>query len=476
MTRWLSSGVVLVLVAASLAGAQQSGAPSAAGSSPGTWQASGETATAAQPSATPPAAATASSPSSSPTPTPAATNLQPSGGSTGRVGAIPGADANRTQVVPAEQAARTSSNSVAVPPGAATGPSGQQSSAGAASATPRAPITRVTTGTGSLPNEHGQLYREYDISPYTLRVTTTKRPEQAIVDWILRETGYETWHAEPLAILSAGPRVLRVYHTPQVQAVVAEIVDRFNSSEAETQAFSLRVITLDNPNWRVRVQRLLNPVTVQTPGVQAWLLEKEAAALVLAELRRRSDYREHHSPQLLVHNGQPTVVAATRGRNYIRNIKLRPDAWPGFEPETGIVDEGFSLEFTPLVGLDGKTVDATIRCDVDQVERVVPVMLDVPTVAAPRQRTRVEVPQVAQFRFHERFRWPIDRVLMIELGMVAVPVPTDGKSLVAGLPLPISNGPARADLLLVIEGRGKLPDVQRLTRGSSPQSDYLRAR
>ena len=175
---------------------------------------------------------------------------------------------------------------------------------------------------------------------------------------------------------------------------MADIVDRFNSNDAEAQAFSLRLVTVDSPDWRVRVQRLLNPVAVQTPGVQAWLLEKEAAAVLLTELRRRSDYREHNSPQLLVNNGQPTVVSAMRGRNYVRAVRLRSDAWPGYEPETALVDEGFTLEFTPLLSLDSKTVDATIKCDVDQVERLIPVMLAVPTVAAPRQSAKIEVPQV----------------------------------------------------------------------------------
>ena len=96
------------------------------------------------------------------------------------------------------------------------------------------PATRVTGGSGTLPNDAGQVWREYDISPYTTRVTTTKRPEQAIIDWILRETGYEAWHTEPLGILSAGPRTLRVYHTPKMQEIVADLVDRFVSSEAAT--------------------------------------------------------------------------------------------------------------------------------------------------------------------------------------------------------------------------------------------------
>src|SRR6478736_3875459 len=51
---------------------------------------------------------------------------------------------------------------------------------------PRAAIAKVTSGTGTLPNDGGQVWREYDITPYTLRVTSTNRPEQAIVDWILR--------------------------------------------------------------------------------------------------------------------------------------------------------------------------------------------------------------------------------------------------------------------------------------------------
>ncbi len=126
-----------------------------------------------------------------------------------------------------------------VVPAAATmpapaGPPGAPATAGAAvnpflAQTPllaRRPL-HVTAGNGQLPSDQGQVWREYDISPYTARVTTTKRPEQAIIDWILRETGYEVWHSEPFGILSATPRTLRVYHTPQMQAVVADIVDRF---------------------------------------------------------------------------------------------------------------------------------------------------------------------------------------------------------------------------------------------------------
>jgi hypothetical protein len=331
-------------------------------------------------------------------------------------------------------------------------------------------LAQVTTGSGTLPNQHGQQWREYDISPYTLRVTSTNRPEQAVVDWILRETGYEAWHAEPLGILTATNRKLLVYHTPEMQELVADVVDRFVNTEAAEHGFALRVVTVNHPNWRERAYRMLKPVQVQTAGVHAWLLQKEDAAVLLAELQRRADYREHSTPQLQVYNGQSTVVSATRPKSYIRNVSFRPNAWPGYEPETAVIDEGYSLEFSPLLSVDGRAIDAMIRCEIDQVEKMVPVMIDVPTAAAPRQRTQIEIPQMAEFRFHERFRWPVDQVLLVGMGMVAAPVPTEGKSLVPGIPLPLPTSPARADLLVFVESKGTAGDgspvAQRQAAGS----------
>ena len=318
----------------------------------------------------------------------------------------------------------------------------------------RQSIVRVGKGDVTLPNDAGQIWREYDISRYTARVTTTKRPEQAIIDWILRETGYEAWHTKPLGILSADSRTLRVYHTPRMQEVVADVVDRFVSSEAATYTFSLRVVTLDSPSWRAVAQPMLRPVPVQTPGVNAWLLAKEDAAILMGELHRRGDYREHSSPYLMVNNGQSTLVSAMRGRPYVRDVILRPDTATGFDPSPGQVDEGFNLDFSPLLSADRRMIDATIRCDIDQIEKMLSVMLNIPTQASPRQRTKIEVPQITHYRFHERFRWPLEQVLLVGVGMVALPIPVDGAPLVPGVPLPIGNTPARADLLIFVDCKG----------------------
>ena len=184
------------------------------------------------------------------------------------------------------------------------------------------------------------------------------------------------------------PRTLRVYHTPEMQKLVADLVDRFVSSEAATYTFSLRVVTLDSPSWRTAAQRLLRPVPVQTPGVNAWLLAKEDAAILVGELRRRNDYREHSSPYLMVNNGQSTVVSSMRGRPYVRDVILPPQHGRRLRADAGPGRRRLHLDFSPLLSADRRMIDATIKCDIDQVEKMIPVMIDVPTADSPRQRTQ----------------------------------------------------------------------------------------
>jgi hypothetical protein len=257
-----------------------------------------------------------------------------------------------------------------------------------------------------------------------------------------------------------------------MQKVVADLIERFVSSEAATYTFSLRLATLDSPTWRTTAQRFLRPVPVQTPGVNAWLLAKEDAAMLVGELRRRGDYREHSSPYLLVNNGQSTLVSTMRARPYMRDLTLRPTTAAGFDPIQGQVNEGFNLDFSPLLMADRRMIDATIKFEIDQVEKMIPVMVDVPTTASPRQRTKIETPQMTHYRFCERFRWPVDQVLLVGFGMLALPIPVDGQSMVPGGLLPIGNTPARADLLVFIECKdATTAAADQLRRARSPQRE-----
>jgi hypothetical protein len=353
----------------------------------------------------------------------------------------------------------TGSNApVAGPAAPQSRPAGDITPVGSApsSAPPGVTRAQVTKGSGALPQDHGQVWREYDIRPYTNRVTNTARPEQAIVDWILRETGYEAWHSEPVGLLSANHDVLRVYHTPEMQAVVADIADRFVNSAASAYAFTLRVATVGNPNWRAKALTMMTPIPVQSPGVQGWLLAKENARLLVADLSRRTDYREYNSPQQLVNNGQSIVISTMQPRSYIRNAVLTQTAWPGYQPEMGTIEEGFSLEFSPLLSLDLASADAVIKLRLNQMEKMVPVKLDLPSTAAPNQRVQVDVPQMTSSNLHERFRWPTDKVLLLSMGVVATPGPTKDNPITDAVTdaVPILKSPPRADALLFIECAG----------------------
>jgi hypothetical protein len=313
---------------------------------------------------------------------------------------------------------------------------------------------RVSKGDGALPRDQGQVWREYDIRPYTLRNAGSAKPEQAIVDWILRETGYEAWHGDPLGLLSANRETLRVYHTPEMQGIVAEIVDRFVSQAGESEAFSLRVATVRSPNWRAKALPLMTAIPVQSPGVQGWIMPKENAAILLAEMTNRGDYREYNSPQQLIGNGQSSIVSTMRPRSYMKGVIPTGNVWPGFQPEQGQLEEGFSLEFSPLLSLDKSYADAVVKLRLHQVEKMVGVKLDIPSPIAPNQRMEVEVPQVTMANMHERFRWPAGQVLLLSMGVIGTPGPATGGGLASAIP-GLQQAP-RADALLFVESRGSV--------------------
>ncbi|TWU31561.1 hypothetical protein [Novipirellula artificiosorum] len=342
------------------------------------------------------------------------------------------------------------------PPPTGFQPSGtatQGPSTNPAPASQRQTSGQVSAG-GQLPRSAGQEHRVYDLTPYTRYLTKQDHPEQAVVDWILRETGTDVWFSEPFGFLNANRETLSVYHTPEVHAVIAGIVDRFVAGETEPQIMHLRLMTVGNPNWRARAHMLMTHVPVDTPGVQAWLLSKENAAMVLNLLRQRTDAREVQAVDIPVYNGQTQNLSKTNGRNYVCNVRESPNGWPPYEPETGEVQEGYRLGLSPLLSTDGRVIDCMIKAEIDQVDKLNHVDLELPLRNQQVHRARIDVPQVVSWRLHERFRWESDKVLLLSCGVVASPE----RSAVSSIPyLDAFTGTTsgRADALLFIAFRGR---------------------
>lgn len=320
----------------------------------------------------------------------------------------------------------------------------------AAPAGPR-PVVRSQTGPTTLPSDQGQLWQEYDIRPYVTRIQGVEHPEQTIVDWILRETGTELWFRSPVGLLTAEPEKIRVFHTPEVQAKVADVVERFVRTDLNAYGVNVRLITLQSINWRSLALPYLRPITVQTPGVEAWLVSRENAAMLRAHMKGRVDYREHNSSNVRIPHGQSQTIEQFVPRAYAQGVNLTPHQYPGYQIQMAQLQEGVSLQISPLATSDGRRMEAVVRCSADQIEELVSLPVDLRAFGINAGTVQIEVPQVASWRLQERFQWPIEEVLVISRGLVAMPGLK--QSSWANLPpLPGTQAP-RADALLMLECR-----------------------
>lgn len=296
-----------------------------------------------------------------------------------------------------------------------------------------------------LPSDDGQEWKTYDISPFVKQ--NGPGSQRHVVDWVLQETGYATWHGDVVASLSADESRLKCYHTPAMQARVADIAARFTGDVQAPHRFSVRVFGVGSPAWRNDARALLDPIPAATPGVQAWIMAREEGAVLVALLRRRGDCQELPTGPVLAGNGLPAVLSGGRKRPYVQDVVPRPDAWPGWQTLGASCDEGMTLDVQPLLSGDGTAVEAVFRCRIDQIERMAPVTLTMPT--SDRQRVQVEVPQLSAVRVGERFRWPANQVLVVGLGLVPWPVPGQNAAGSASL----LTEAKRTDVVVVVEPR-----------------------
>ncbi len=303
----------------------------------------------------------------------------------------------------------------------------------------------------SLPNSAGQVLRQYDLRPYTHQISTTNNPQQAVVDWILRETGSEMWFNEPVGMLSASREQLIVYHTPEIQAVVEKTVQRFVNSGGRPQVISIRLMTLASPNWRAAAYSMLQPIDVQSPGIEGWMISKENAAILLNQLRRRADFSEHGGGDITAQDGQKTVLTRTRPIDFVQSLRWVAGQIPPYQTITKRIDEGYNLEISLLTD-QNNVVEAALRCNVDQVERLQPVNVEVPDLSGRQLAVELQVPQVVSWRLQERFRWPADQVLLLSCGVVASP--SDAATGGLNLQSLFNGSRGRADALLMIEYKG----------------------
>ncbi|MBM4021909.1 MAG: hypothetical protein FJ284_06680 [Planctomycetes bacterium] len=299
----------------------------------------------------------------------------------------------------------------------------------------------AVSAAAQIPSDAGQVWKTYDLGPFV----TAAGPgsERHVVDWILQDTGYPAWHGQTAASLSGGDGRLACFHTPDMQAKVAEIVARFTDHADRPHRFSVRVFGFDGPRWRADARPALQPMP--TAGVQAWILPRESATAVLARLRSRGDVLELPTGPVLAANGLPANLTGGRRQPYVQDYLPTPAVAPGWQPHQATCDEGLAIDLQPLVSADASAVEAAFRCRIDQIERLAALALPAPGGGAT---VLVQVPQLAAVRIGERFRWPTTHTLVIGLGLVPWPVPAQNGALSALIP-----EVERRDIAVVVEPR-----------------------
>ena len=341
---------------------------------------------------------------------------------------------------------------------------------GESNAQPKQPDANIPS---QLPNSAGQVWREYDIRPYTSRITTTTRPQQAVLDWILHETGKEMWFNAPLGILSADKDKVRVYHTPEIQQVVKRTIDRLVQSRGQVQVLGIKLLTVANPNWRAKALRLMQPVRVQSSGVQGWIVSKENAANLYNQLRSRSDFRAVKTGDITIHDGQKITVSDLRPIDYYKNIEAQRDQYgrTSFRPVSSRIQNGFSLALGALSSIDSRSMETVLDCRIDQVEKMQSVRVDVP--GQNGQTVELQIPQVVSWRLNERFRWRNDHVLVLSCGVVATP--NNDRANAFDLSQILNRSRGRADAILMIEYKGLAQRGAVPNRNAQPNRSASRA-
>jgi hypothetical protein len=131
----------------------------------------------------------------------------------------------------------------------------------------------------------------------------------------------------------------------------------------------------------------------------------------------------------MVH-GQSQTLEQLRSRNYLKEYIPNVSApWPPMTPSYGEIQEGYRMVFSPLLSLDGRSMDLMLKCDIDQVEKLNTVPISTPN---PAVNLQVEVPQFVSWRMNERFRWSTDQVLVLSCGIVAAPTANLENTLLTG--------------------------------------------
>lgn len=311
---------------------------------------------------------------------------------------------------------------------------------------------KFVKGNVPLPNDSGQFWAAYDISPYTSRFSEVTVPQRTILNWILADTTQKFWYGEPFGLLNATGNKLYVYHGPKVQQYISNVIDRFIDPQKKNSLFSVRIITTRLPDWRAKVADKVRPYPVKSKDVQGWLATREDSVKIAELLSARSDFRELNVARNTVGHGEIFGwVYAPPVKTYIRDYLASSKDKTGYIVDKGSVDEGYRFEVTILKSTNGQQIEFLFRGESTAVSKMYPIHLKISPANLPQQTFAVELPQIIHCERKEKISFPVEQVFLLDLGMFPLLFSAENEE--SGFPLAgvFSTKPLFCNVLVMIQ-------------------------
>lgn len=326
--------------------------------------------------------------------------------------AIPPAQAAPLQTAPPVQPQPTSPPVVVAPP-MQPQPQPQPQPVVQAPQAPAGPPVIATSTQPDAPFIDNRVFQQggkdwdvFDITGYTSRFQAGATPENGVQEWILRKTGDAFLPGGDVARLVVTPQQVKVYHSPEVQAAVQDVLGRFLYYTPGQFRCRVQIIQTKDQDWRRDIVNRLQSISTPT-GPNAWLISRNGASEFLGAVISEADGTILTNEEFVVANGQGALVrwASEQTRADSRNGSNYAARGPAENPEF----DGVELRFSPLIDVDAATVEVDVNA---LVRRVVP----------PKENafsgSRHETADVTNRENRNLYKIPPQKLLMLSLGQV----------------------------------------------------------
>lgn len=310
-----------------------------------------------------------------------------------------------------------------------------------------------------LPNQSGQVWQEYPafveiMPPQWVIEKGNYVPEfrpfgGEVVNRIQKLMGPEAGRIADFGLINCDERKIYVYHTPQMQRKVNEMVARFVKPEFQDVQFTTeaRFFSISDslgkpgsvPDLRAGIFELLHPIVREnnqpiskTPGIHAYWIAKEdlpkfeaAYAQSLGTISDASDSRSNvlQAPKVTTFNGCRGQVQDTSQQPFVTDVipvkSDKSDSGMAYQPVITIVNEGQWLEVFSLLSFDGKTVTTDFSAAFSKIEKVgTPRVVEKETEENGKEKINSGVTLQVPFQKKTEFAlnditWPADGMLLL---------------------------------------------------------------